>query len=184
MNTSMSSGFYAVMASLVQGKPWWDITNPSLVKSGIALVLSLLLWWITWQFNSAKHPGGQNGLIGVRPNTKAAKDQGKPTLYLLGFISQSPAQCGRNLTCAGRANRFRRKAIQYQQYMWNKYHLGLLYGSGTLIIDETSKCTLRLVHYSLRKVLQNDNNLEVSLFCTHTGHGLIAKTYLIYLRFY
>jgi len=53
---------------------------------------------------------------------------------------------------------------------------------GLVIIDEETS-TVRLVHYSLQEFLQNDNDLEVSLFHIHTGHGLIAKTCLTYLRF-
>jgi len=53
---------------------------------------------------------------------------------------------------------------------------------GLVIIDEETS-TVRLVHYSLQEFLQNDNDPEVSLFHIHTGHGLIAKTCLTYLRF-
>jgi len=53
---------------------------------------------------------------------------------------------------------------------------------GLVVIDEETS-TVRLVHYSLQEFLQNGNDLEVSLFHIHTGHGLIAKTCLTYLRF-
>jgi len=53
---------------------------------------------------------------------------------------------------------------------------------GLVIIDEETS-TVRLVHYSLQEFLQNDNEPEVSLFHIHTGHGLIARTCLTYLRF-
>jgi len=53
---------------------------------------------------------------------------------------------------------------------------------GLVIIDEETS-TVRLVHYSLQEFLQNDNDLEVSPFHIHTGHGLIARTCLTYLRF-
>jgi len=53
---------------------------------------------------------------------------------------------------------------------------------GLVTIGEGTS-TARLVHYSLQKFLQNDNDPEVNIFHIHTGHGLIAKTCLTYLRF-
>ena len=112
-----------------------------------------------------------------QPKTKA--NQGITTLYWVSLASRPLSVTEISHALAVRTDSIG-KPFDISRVCSNNTLLACC--MGLVVIDEETS-TLRLVHYSLQEFLRDENAPEVSLFHIHTGHGLIAKTCLTYLRF-
>ena len=115
----------------------------------------------------------------IRRQPKTRANQGMATLYWVSLASRPLSVTEISHALAVRTDSAK-KPFDISRICSNNTLLACC--MGLVIIDEETS-TVRLVHYSLQEFLQNDNDLEVSPFHIHTGHGLIARTCLTYLRF-